>query len=143
MKFRQDSNHHKRVLQAAKLAYANKMIESITSQKPDLHGFWQIANNVLNKAKSAISALFNGTEVSGSTFDKAILFAESFSKNSNLDYSGMSLPTFPSRVNLKLHNILVTPKLVKNIITYLGSLKATGPYCIPVVFLKSCEPELS
>ena len=81
--------------------------------------------------------------MSGSTSDKAILFAESFSKNSNLDYSGMSFPTFPSRVNLKLHNILVTPKLVKNIITYLRYLKETGPYCIPVVFLKSCKPELS
>ena len=33
MKFRQDINHCKRVLEAAKLAYANKTKESITSQK--------------------------------------------------------------------------------------------------------------
>ena len=33
VKFRQASNHCKRVLEAAKLAYANKTKESITSQK--------------------------------------------------------------------------------------------------------------
>ena len=33
------------------------------------------------------------------------LIAESFSKNSNLDYLGISLPVFSSRNNLKLHNI--------------------------------------
>ena len=40
--------------------------------------------------------------------DKAKLFAKNFSKNSNLDDSGISLPIFPSRTNLKLHNS-VTP----------------------------------
>ena len=35
LKFRQASNHCKRVLEAAKLAYANKTKESITSQKLD------------------------------------------------------------------------------------------------------------
>ena len=33
VKFRQASNHCKRVLEAAKLAYGNKTKESITSQK--------------------------------------------------------------------------------------------------------------
>ena len=45
--------------------------------------------------------------------DKAKLFAQNFSKNCNLDDSGISLPVFPSRTNLKLHNISVTPKMVK------------------------------
>ena len=40
-----------------------------------------------------------------SASDKAKLFAENFSKNSNLDESGLSLPAFHSRTNLKLHNI--------------------------------------
>ena len=53
-----------------------------------------------------------------SASDKAKLFAENFSNNSNLDDSGISLPVFLSRTNLKLH-------------------------CIPVVVLKNCEPELS
>ena len=52
--------------------------------------------------------LFNGPEVLSSASDKAKLFAENFSKNSNLDDSGISLPVFPSRTNLKLHNISVT-----------------------------------
>ena len=61
----------------------------------------------------------------------------------NLDDSGISLPVFPSRTNLKLHNISITPKMVKKVITNLDSSKASGPDCIPVVVLKNCEPELS
>ena len=39
VKFRQASNLCKRVLEAAKLAFANKTKESITSQKLGSHGF--------------------------------------------------------------------------------------------------------
>ena len=75
--------------------------------------------------------------------DKAKLFAENFSENSNLDDSGISLPVFPSRTNLKLHNISVTSKMVKKVIMNLDLSKASGPDSIPVVVLKNCEPELS
>ena len=143
VKFRQASNHCKRVLEAAKLAYATKTKESITSQKLGSWDFWQIANSVLNKSKLAIPPLFNGPEVLSSASDKAKLFAKNFSKNSNLDDSGISLPVFPSRTNLKLHNTSITPKMVKKIKTNLDSSKASGPDCIPVVVLKNCEPELS
>ena len=115
-KFRWASNHCKRVLEAAKLAYANKTKESITSQKLGSQHFWQIANNVLNKGKSAIPPLFNGPKVLSSTSDKTKLFAENFSKNSNLDDLGISVPVFPCRTNLKLGNISVTPKMVKKVI---------------------------
>ena len=131
VKFRQASNHCKRVHEAAKPAY--------TKTKE----FWRIANSVLNKGKSAIPPLFNGPEVSSSASDKAKLFAKNFSKNSNLDDSGISLPVFPSRTNLKLHNISITPKMVKKVITNLDSSKVSGPGCIPMVVLKKCEPELS
>ena len=33
--------------------------------------------------------------------------------------------------------------MVKEVMTNLNSLKATGPDCIPVVVRKNCEPELS
>ena len=143
VKFRQASNSCKRVLEAAKLAYANKAKESITSQKLGSLDFWRIANSVLNKGKSAIPPLFNGPEVLSSASDKAKLFAENFSKNSNLDDSGISLPNFPSRTNLKLHNIYVTPKMVKKVIMSLELSKASGPDCISVVVLKNREPKLS
>ena len=60
VRFRQASNHCKRVHEAAKDAYATKIKESITSQKLGSQDFWQIANTVLNKGKSAIPPLFNG-----------------------------------------------------------------------------------
>ena len=60
----------------------------------NVHDFWCVANSVLNKGKSAVPHLFNGPEVLSSAFDKAKLFAENFSKNSNVDDSGISLPVF-------------------------------------------------
>ena len=143
IKFRQASNRCKRVLEAAKLAYANKTKEAITSQKLGSWDFWRIANSVLNKGKSAIPPLFNGPEVLSSASDKAKLFAENFSMNSNLDDSGISLHVFHSRTNLKLHNISVTPKMVRKVIMNLDLSKSCGPDCIPVVILKNSEPELS
>ena len=73
VKFRQASNRCKVVLEAAKLAYANKIKESITSQKLGSRDFWRIANSVLNKGKSAAPPLFNGPEVLSSVSDKAKL----------------------------------------------------------------------
>ena len=61
--------------------------------------------------------------------------------NSNLDDSGISLPVFPSRTNLKLH-ISVTAKMIRKVVMNLDLSKASGPHCIPVVVLKNCEPEL-
>ena len=78
-----------------------------------------------------------------SAFDKAKLFPENFSLNCNLDDSAIYLPVFPFRTNLKLHNISVTPKMVRKVVMNLYLSKASGPDCIPVVVLKNCEPELS
>ena len=90
--------------------------EFITSQKLGSWGFWQIVNSVVNKSKSIIPSLFNSPEVLYSASDEAKLFAKNFSKNSNLDDLGISLPVCPSRANLKLHNIYITPKMVKKVI---------------------------
>ena len=81
--FRQASNHCIRVLEAAKLAMLIK--KRLHSQKLGSRDFWRIANSVLNKGKSAIPPLFNGPEMLPSASDKAKLFDENFSKNSNLD----------------------------------------------------------
>ena len=143
VKFRQASYRCKRVLEAAKLAYANKTKESIISKKLSSHDFWRIANSVLNRGKSALPPLFNGPQVLSSASDKAKLFAENFSLNSNLYDSGISLPVSPSRTNLKLHNSSVTPKMVRKLLMNLDLSKASGPDCIPVVVLKNCGPELS
>ena len=66
-----------------------------------------------------------------SASDKAKLFVKNFSKNSYLEDSG------------KLHNISVTPKMVKKVIMELDFSKARGSDFIPVVVLKNCKPELS
>ena len=142
VKFRQASNRCKRVLEAAKLAYANKTKESITSQTLGSGDFRRVANIALNKGKSAITPLFNGPEVLSFASDKAKFFAENFSKNSNLDGSSISLPVCPYKTNLKLHNISVTLKMFKKVIKNLDSSKASGPDCVLVVVLRNCKPEL-
>ena len=87
--------------------------------------------------------LLNSPEVLPSASYKAELFAENFSKNSNLYDSGISLPVFLPRTNLNLYKISVIPKMVKKVIMNLDLSKASGPDCIPVVVVKNCEPELS
>ena len=72
-----------------------------------------------------------------SASNKAKFFVKIFSKSSNFDDSGIPVPVFPFRANLKLHNISVTPKMVKKVITKLDLLKASGPDCIAVVVLKN------
>ena len=103
----------------------------MTSQKLGPQEFWRIGSTALNKYKSTIPPLFNSPEVLSSASDKAKLFAENFSKNSNLDDSGISVPVFPSGTNLKLHNISVTSKMVKKVTTNLDPSKASDPDCIP------------
>ena len=123
-------------MQVHQLAFANKTKESITFKKLGCWDFSRIANSVLNKVKSAILPLLNDLRVLCSASDKVKLFGKNFSKNSNLKDSGLSLPSFHSRINLKLHNISVTPKLVRKVITNLDLSRASGPDCLPVVDLK-------
>ena len=93
--------------------------ESIASQKLGSQDFWQNANSVLNKGK------INCPEILFSASHKAKLFAENFSKKFNHDDSGISLPVFLSRTDLKLHNISdlklhnITPKMAKKVTTNL------------------------
>ena len=57
--------------------------------------------------------------------NKVKLIPKNFSKNSNLDDSNIYLPGFPSLTDLKLNNILVTPKLVKKVTFTLDFIKAS------------------
>ena len=93
--------------------------------------------------KISHSPLFNSPVLLSFTSDKANIFAKNFCKNSILDDWEISLPVFPSRTNLKLHNISVIAKMVKKVITNLDSSKVSAPDSILAVVLKNCEPELS
>ena len=140
VKFRQASNCCKRVLEAAKLAYANKTKDSITSQKPVSLNLQRIANSVFNKGKSARSPLFNDPEELSSPSDKANRFLKTFLRTLILMTQVFRYLIFPSITNRKLHNISVTPKMFKKVTTNLDSSKASGPDFIPVVVLKNCQP---
>ena len=73
LKFMQASNCCRSVLEAVKLAHANKTKESTTTQKLVSWDIWGIASSVLNKGKFAILPLFNDLEVLSSASDKANL----------------------------------------------------------------------
>ena len=116
--------------------------KSVTSQKFDSRDFWRINDSVLKKGKSATLPLLGDLRCCFLLLLKQNC-KKKLSKNSNLDNSGIFLPTVPSGANLKLQNIHVTLKLVKKGITDLDLSKASGPNCTPVLVLKKCEPELS
>ena len=63
MNFRQVSNQSIKVFEAAKFVFANKTKYFVTSQKLGTRDFGQVTNSVCNKGKSAISPVFNGSEV--------------------------------------------------------------------------------
>ena len=86
--------------------------------------------------------LFNCPKLLPSASDKAKFLPENFSKNSNLDDSGIYLPVFSSSTNMKLHKS-VTFKMVKKVIMNLDLSKASSPDCVAVWVLKNCESELS
>ena len=76
---------------------------------------------VLNKGKPAILPPFNDLEVWSSTPNEAKLLPKNFAKNFNVIDWGISLPVFYFKTNMKLHNISVAPKMVKNVIKNLDS----------------------
>ena len=63
-----------------------------------------------------------------SAFHEVKLSAKNFSKYPSLDDSGISLPIFPFRTNLNLHNVSVIPKMVKKVATNLDLLMV--PECV-------------
>ena len=77
------------------------------------------------------------------TAHRCCLLQNCLLKTSNLNDLVISLPVFPFRTNMQLHNISITPKMVKKVIMNLDLSRASSPDCIPVVVLKNCEPELS
>ena len=137
VKFRQASNRCKRVLEAAKLAYTTPSLPR------------NLALGTFGELLIVFSTKINLLYLLYST-DRRYCLLHLIKQNyllktfpGNLDDSGISLPVFPSRTNLKLRNISITPKMVKKVITNLDSSKASGPDCIPVVVLKNFQPELS
>ena len=113
-------------------------MNSWSCQKLGSYYFWRIADSVLSKDKSVIFALFNNSEVLTYASNETRLFADNIFKNSGFDDSCTSLPPVPSVTNLKLHNISLIPRLVKNIITNLDSSRESGFNCILVVAVKKC-----
>ena len=71
------------------------------------------------EGNSATLPLFNSSEVFSSTSDQPKVLAEIFSITSDLDDPDISLAAFLSTATLKLHNIPVSPKLVKKVMTNL------------------------
>ena len=142
VKFRQASNCCKRVLETAKLAYATK------KKSPSL--LRNLALRTFGKLLIVFSTKVNLLHLLYSTAQRCCLLhlikqnylLKTFLRTLIL-VTLVSLPVFPSRSNLKLHNVFITSKMVKRAITNFDSSKVSGPDCIPVVVLKNCEPELS
>ena len=142
MKTGKRTNGCKRVLEAAKLSYATRTKETPSIPRNLALGTFDELLIVFSTKVNLLYLLYS-MAWRCSLLHKARLFPKNSSINCNLDVLGVSLPVFPSRTNLKLHNISITPKMVKKVITNLDSSRASGPDCVPVLVLKNLEPELS
>ena len=116
--FQTSNNGCKSILEAAKLAYDNK---TKLERNLALGTLGKLLMVFLTKVNLLYLLYSMVRRYCFAAFDKAILFTKIFSKNSNLDGLGISLPVFPSRTNLNLHNISATPKMVKKVRTNLDS----------------------
>ena len=106
VKFRQGSNRCKRFLKLPNLHMLMRQKNPSLARNLALRTFGELPV-VLSTKVNLLYLLFSGLEVFSSASDEAKVFSENCSKNSNLDDSGISLPVFPTRTNLKLHNISV------------------------------------
>ena len=125
VKFRVVSNHCKSILEASKPAHANEKRVSLHRNLALIT--CRIANSVFNKNLQYFFCLC----VSGCCLPhqrRSRCFAEIFSKNSNVDDSGMYLPVFSFRINMRLHNVPVTLDLVKKVIIDLDFSKRICPW---------------
>ena len=123
-KFRQASNRCKRVLEAAKLPYVNK------TNSPSLprNLVFRTFGELLKAFSTKLNLVYH---LYSMAWRCCLLYLiKNFSKKSNLDDSSISLPVFPSRTSLERHDISLSPKMVKKVITSLDSSKSSGPDCI-------------
>ena len=135
--FRQASNRCERVLETVNLAYASKRKESITSQKLGSQDFWRIANNVLSTKVNLLCLRYlTAWRCCLLHLIKQNCLLKTFLRTLIL-MTQVSLYLFS--LNLKPHNISVTPKMAKKVITSPDLSKASGPDYIPVVLLKNYE----
>ena len=85
---------------------------------------------IMFSTKVNLLYFFYSTKVLSSASDKAKFFTKNFSNYFHRVDSDIPLTVFSSRTNLKLHNISVTPKMVKKVTMNLDSSKSSGPDCI-------------
>ena len=124
------SNHCKRVLKAAKLAYNHKKI---------VHHFPETWLLGLGELRTVFSTKINLLYLLYSTVLTCCLLH--LIKQSCFLKSFLKPLILMTRVSLYLFSLLklcisVTPKMIKKVIPNLDSSKASDPDCIPVVFLK-------
>ena len=130
------SNSCKRVLEAAKLAMLIKQKSPLLPRNLALVTSGRLLIVFSTKVNLLYLLYLTGRRCCLLHLIKQNCLLKDFSLNSNLDDSGVSLPVFPSRTNLKLHNISITPKMVRKVIMNLDLSKASGPDCI----LKTVNP---
>ena len=86
--------------------------------------------------------LYNGPELLSSASDKTKLQKTFLRTRILMTIRYLCLFSLQG-LNLNCRIFMLTPKLVKKVITNLDMSKVSGPSSIPVVVLKKCMPELS
>ena len=136
LKFSQAINRCKRVLEAAKLAYANETLCPLLPRNLALVTF----DELLIMFSKKVNLLYLLYSMTARCFllhlIKQNCLLKTFPRILILMIHKSLYRFFPFRTILKLQNISVTPKMVKMIIMNLDLSKVPGVDCVPVVVLK-------
>lgn len=104
-------NMYKPVLNEAKLIFAERMKQHITSRQFDSKYYWRLCKGVLNNNKYAIRPLVNQFEILTYSGGKAACFTRKFSFHWKLDWSGVLTPDFLHRIETLLNEMSI-PHLI-------------------------------
>ena len=144
--FRRARKDCSKVLKSAKTRYSESTKSKITDQSLGSKDFWRILNSVLNRGKSSIPPLVNGSQIIQSSKGKAELFANMFAENCRLKSAPNLSPNLDPRTDTDsevLDSIQFSPFVISRVLSKLDTASASGPDQIPAVVLKQLAPELS
>ena len=139
-------DHSKRIIKIAKNNFLHKQTNRLINNPNNNKIFWSTLNsfNTNFNSHSSVPPLRSpdGGVISDSK-GKADLLAHMFAKNSTLQEDGRGVPRLDMDAAVRIKNLIIKTKEVKNILKNLKLDKAPGPDEIPPVVLKNCSSELS
>ena len=142
-KYRDKRREAKNTFAEAKRDYYTNLSHKIMDPNTTSKSYWKLVKSVYgNKQHVSIPPLLENGVLINSDTEKANLLNAYFTSQTIPPDSNMPLPDFEFLTNARLNNIVITPSLVKRVLSNLDPSKASGPDEISNRVLKLCADSL-